>query len=92
MIDIITDWLIARRLKKSLLNTTDGSDSEKEFRRVLNTLRTNKVMVFTKVDGIYIRLAGTESKGECYSEEIVKVKSFNKENTRNNKLNQLCTK
>ena len=49
-------------------------------------------MLFTKVDGIYIRLAGTESKGECYSEEIVKVKSFNKENTRNNKLNQLCTK
>jgi hypothetical protein len=92
MIDIITDWLIARRLKKSLLSTDIGSDNEKEFKRVLNTLRANKVMVFTKVDGIYIRLAGTETKGECYSEEIVKVKSFNKENKRNNKLNQLCIK
>jgi hypothetical protein len=29
-----------------------------------------------KEDGIYIRMAGDESKGECFSTDFAKVKSF----------------
>ena len=47
-----------------------------EFKRVLNTLRENKIMVDTREDGIYIRMAGTESKGECFTYEWAKVKYF----------------
>jgi hypothetical protein len=47
-----------------------------EFRRVLNTLRENKVMVKVEDDGVYIRMAGVEDRGECFSLEWAKVKSF----------------
>ena len=53
-----------------------ASTQELEFRRVLNTLRENKIMVKTEDDGIYIRMAGNEKRGECFSEEWAKVKSF----------------
>lgn len=78
MIEKLTDWLIERRLKKLHIPVVMGSasDSELQFRRVLNTLRENKIMVDTREDGIYIRMAGTESKGECFTYEWAKVKSF----------------
>jgi hypothetical protein len=50
--------------------------SEAAFVAVLKTLKANKVMVDTRQDGIYIRLAGTESKGECFTLEWGKVFSF----------------
>ena len=54
-----------------------GSASpEDEFKRVLNTLRENKVMVQTREDGVYIRMVGREEKGECFTYEWPKVKSF----------------
>ena len=49
---------------------------EDEFKRVLNTLRENKVMVQTREDGIYIRMAGREENGECFTYEWDKVKSY----------------
>jgi len=79
MIEKIVDWLIERRLKQSeipILNDGYTSKETLEFRRVLNTLRRNKVMIITKKDGIYIRMAGNANKGECFSLEWGKVVSF----------------
>lgn len=42
-------------------------DKEKEFQKVLKCLKNNKVMVDTREDGIYIRLAGNEAKGEAFT-------------------------
>ena len=42
-------------------------DKEKEFHKVLKCLKNNKVMVDTREDGIYIRLAGRESEGEAFT-------------------------
>ena len=70
------DWLIQRRKKQLHIPVVVGSTSpEDEFRRVLNALRENKVMVKIMEDGIYIRMAGDVNKGECFSLEWVKVKS-----------------
>lgn len=52
-----------------------GSESEKEFQKVLNTLRENKVMVKTKKDGIWIRLAGS-SDNMINQDHFVKVVDF----------------
>ena len=77
MIEKLTDWLIKRRMKQLHIPVVMGSASpENEFKRVLKTLRENKVMVQTREDGIYIRMAGREEKGECFSYEWAKVKSF----------------
>ena len=77
MIEKLTDWLIKRRKKQLHIPVVVGSASpEDEFKRVLNTLRENKVMVQTREDGIYIRMAGREEKGECFTYEWAKVKSF----------------
>jgi hypothetical protein len=77
MIDKLTDWLIERRKKQLHIPIVVGStSSESEFKRVLNTLRNNNIMVQTKEDGIYIRMAGDKSKGECFSTDFAKVKSF----------------
>lgn len=77
MIEKLTDWLIKRRMKQLRIPVVMGSVSpENEFKRVLNTLRENKVMVQTREDGIYIRMAGREEKGECFTYEWAKVKSF----------------
>ena len=75
---ILVDWLIKRRKKQLHIPIVMGSASkqELEFRRVLNTLRENKVMVKLKEDGVYVRMAGNEKRGECFSEEWAKVKSF----------------
>jgi hypothetical protein len=80
MLEKITDWLIERRRRRShILTPVDGSVPHRElqFRRVLNTLRENKIMVVTKDDGIYIRLAGSEHNGEIFSSEFVRVVNFN---------------
>ena len=77
MIEKLTAWLIKRRMKQLHIPVVMGSVSpEDEFKRVLNTLRENKVMVQTREDGIYIRMAGREEKGECFTYEWAKVKSF----------------
>ena len=77
MIEKLTDWLIKRRMKQLHIPVVMGSVSpEDEFKRVLNTLRENKVMVQTREDGIYIRMAGREEKGKCFTYEWAKVKSF----------------
>ena len=77
MIEKLTDWLIKRRMKQLHIPVVMGSATPRdEFKMVLNTLRENKIMVDTREDGIYIRMAGIESKGECFSYEWAKVKSF----------------
>ena len=74
----IADWLIKRRKKQLHTPVVIGSASMEtlEFRRVLNTLRENKVMVKVEDDGVYIRMAGVEDRGECFSLEWAKVRSF----------------
>ena len=57
------------------LNISDVSRSS-VYKSVLKTLRNNKVMVKTENDGIYIRLAGNEEEGECFSLDWAKVISF----------------
>jgi hypothetical protein len=77
MLKKITDWLIERRKKQLHIPIVVGSTSPRtEFQRVLNTLRNNNVMVQIRKDGIYIRMAGDEGKGECFTKEWGKVKSF----------------
>lgn len=77
MIEKLTDWLIKRRMKQLHIPVVMGSATPTdEFKRVLNTLRENKIMVDTREDGVYIRMAGTENKGECFTYEWAKVKSF----------------
>jgi hypothetical protein len=82
MLELITDWLIKRRLKKEHIDVTGLIKNPKSeaFSRVLNTLSVNKVVVVTKDDGIYIRMAGDESKGEAFSKEFVKVLPIKKPN------------
>ncbi len=77
MIKFITNWLIKRRLKQLHIPVVMGSVSaDDEFKRVLNTLRENKVMVKVGDDGIYVRMAGNEKKGEAFSLIWGKVISF----------------
>jgi hypothetical protein len=45
----------------------DKATKEKYFKQVLECLKHNKVMVDTREDGIYIRLAGSESKGQAFT-------------------------
>lgn len=58
--DIKTDWFKPKEEPKKL-------DKEKEFQKVLKCLKNNKVVVDTRDDGIYIRLAGRESDGEAFT-------------------------
>ena len=65
MIEKLTDYLIERRHKKQNFNVGEISDTPEDrvFKRVLNTLRRNKVMVKLERDGVYLRLAGDWSMG-----------------------------
>ena len=77
MIELLTDYLIKRRLKRDHITVRPSTAKPiQEFRKVLNTLRENKVMVDTREDGVYIRMAGNEKNDECFSLEWAKVKSF----------------
>jgi len=42
-------------------------EKKEAFKRVLETLKNNKSMVEAREDGIYIRLAGKEEKGEAFT-------------------------
>ena len=53
MIEKLTDYLLKRRLKKSKISVDILADKPSDdFKRVLNTLRENKVMVETREDGL----------------------------------------
>ncbi len=78
IIDKIEKYFIKRNLKRRLIKV-HRTDSEKEFRRVLNTLRENKVMVETRKDGIWIRLAGSGD-DMINSDYFVKVVDFRDNN------------
>ncbi len=71
MIEWLTDFLIKRRLKSNWCNTDtfheNISEREIQFRRVLNTLNSNRIMVRGEADGIYVRMAGSIEKGEAFS-------------------------
>ena len=59
LIQRIEEYFVKRSLKRRLIKVEDITTQEqKNFARVLNTLRENKVMVSIKDDGIYIRVAG----------------------------------
>jgi hypothetical protein len=55
-----------------------AEDPEHHFRATLKTLNENKVMVITKEDGIYVRLAGNVNEGEAFRYEWGKVVDFGK--------------
>jgi hypothetical protein len=82
LIDKIEEYFIIRNLKKRMI-IPNGSESEIEFQRVLNTLRENKIMVETRKDGIWIRLAGSGDH-MINSSYFVKVVDF-----RENKINKI---
>lgn len=79
LIERIENYFIKRNLKRRLIKV-EGIETEKQrnFARVLNTLRENKVMVAIKDDGIYIRLAGGDD-NMINSDSFVKVANL-KEN------------
>lgn len=80
MLEKITDWLIERRLKQEHIDIDKIKEPNiKQFCRVLNTLRTNRIMVVTREDGIYIRMTGDESKGEAFSYDFAKVLTIEKD-------------
>lgn len=64
--------------KKNPVERYDLNSAEKRhhFAATLRTLKANKVMVMTKEDGIYVRLAGNPSKGEAFSYVFGKVINF----------------
>jgi hypothetical protein len=79
LIDKIEEYFIKRNLKKRLIKVEGiKTEEQRNFARVLNTLRENKVMVIIKDDGIYIRLAGGDDNMVC-SDTFVKVSNL-KEN------------
>jgi hypothetical protein len=43
------------------------------FKRVLKTLKHNKIMVKATEEGVFIRFAGKEEKGELFSLEWLQV-------------------
>jgi len=58
------------------------TNTQAVFSAILKTFKGNKLMVDTRGDGIYIRLAGKPDKGEIFSLDWWKVFSFNeKSNT-----------
>lgn len=77
MIEMLTDYLIKRRLKKEHIPVEQNANTPRDyFKRVLNTLRENRVMVETRTDGIYIRMAGSVEKGEAFSLDWARVIKF----------------
>ena len=77
ILDKIENWALRRKLIKDRIVINDrDSIGEKEFKKVLNTLRENKIMTTKLKDGIYIRFAGNESYGELNSKDWVKVVDF----------------
>jgi hypothetical protein len=81
LLEKIEDYFIKRSLKRRMI-LPNGTESEIEFQKVLNTLRENKIMVETRKDGVYIRLAGGENM--INSDYFVKIVDF-----RDNRLNKL---
>lgn len=74
---MLTDYLIKRRLKKEHIPVEQNANTHRDcFKRVLNTLRNNRVMVETRPDGVYIRVAGSVEKGEAFSLDWARVIKF----------------
>lgn len=77
MIEMLTDYLIKRRLKKDHIRIEQNANTPRDyFKRVLNTLRENRVMVDTRPDGVYIRMAGSVEKGQAFSLDWARVIEF----------------
>jgi len=77
MFDKITDWFYKRAIKEKQININNPINQKEEaFKRVLNTLNTNRIIVGTREDGIYIRLAGDINDGEAFSLNFVKVLDY----------------
>jgi hypothetical protein len=82
LFESIEEYFIRKNLKRRMIYPK-GTASEIEFQKVLNTLRENKVMVESRKDGVYIRLAGG-GENMINSDDFVKVVDF-----RDNKLKKL---
>lgn len=77
MFEKIENWFIKRNLKRRRIFVhPDDISPNGEFKRVLNTLRENHIMVETRKDGVYIRLAGNRGKSEINTSLWAKVVSF----------------
>jgi hypothetical protein len=74
IINKIEKYFIKRNLQRRMI-IPQGSESEREFKKVLNTLRENKVAVVTREDGIWIRLAGS-GENMINQDHFVKVVDF----------------
>jgi hypothetical protein len=56
----------------------NSENKSHHFEATLKALEQNKVVVVTKEDGIYVRLAGDVNKGEAFRYEFGKVIDFSK--------------
>jgi len=83
---LVAMWVAMIREEKRLKKENESiipydptaEDPEHHFRATLRTLSENKVMVITKEDGIYVRLAGNPNEGEAFRYEWGKVIDFEK--------------
>jgi hypothetical protein len=88
--DYLDNWIHRLEDKQNpILYSPDSNDPRHHFRATLKTLKRNKLMVDTRDDGIYIRLAGTKYKGEAFRYEWGRVVEFNKQTTREQKLKKI---
>ena len=71
-----------KRIRKEIASTVPydptSEDSRHHFRATEIALRENKVMISTREDGIYVRLAGNVNEGEAFRYEWGKVIDFEK--------------
>lgn len=82
VISLDPEWGDPFKLKKFKFKRKDtnmkiiGSNKQKAFLKVLNTINNKKIAVSIENDGIYIRLAGDENHGEAFNEKKCKVYDY----------------
>lgn len=65
-------WFVLKEENKS------NDAKEVSYKRVIKTIQDKKIMVDTRDDGIYIRLAGNECDGYAFADEFVNAYPFGK--------------
>lgn len=68
-------------MEKELQYDPNSESKNHHFEATLKALEQNKVVVVTKEDGIYVRLAGDPRKGEAFRYEFGKVIDFSNKKT-----------
>lgn len=85
----LDNWIQRLEDKNTELYQPDSNNPRHHFQSTLKTIKRNKLMIDTRDDGIYIRLAGRRYKGEAFRYEWGRVVEFNKQTTREQKLKKI---